>query len=739
MNISRSPFRSLLHALASVLLLLSCRAPRQPDPKPLASWRNVAPGIWTASFGSMQGELRYTELAAAPPKREALRQLSAPEFPFAPGEITHVATPDAGIVVRIAADPDERLYGFGLQLDGVKQSQRVLTLNVDHWGTGGGRTHAPVPFYVSSKGYGVFFNTARFLKIYSQVGNRKDSPNTPLEVDRNPPPNEKQSGAWQALPPGDAVEARIDGKGLELMVFAGDSILDIVRRYNLYSGGGALPPLWGLGFWHRVHAHFDADQTRRELKEFEDRDFPLDVVGLEPGWMSKSYPCTYEWQQKRFPDPAKFSRELLAKGIRLNLWENPYISKHSRIYDKMYPLSGSHLVWLGIVPDYTLPEARRLLTDQHYQDHIRIGISGYKIDEVDGYDFWLWPDHATFPSGISGETMRQAYGLIMQRMLYQDLFKQRNVRTYGLVRGSNGGASGYPFVVYSDAYRHGQYITGLSTASLGGILWTPEVRSAANSREWLNRLQTVCFSPMAMLNAWASGKKPWSYSQATDAVRNVIKLRMRLLPYLYSAFADYHFKGIPPIRAMILEDGFELPETRDIQHDPSQEDEPYPMKKVADMVDQFMFGPSMLVAPFYENNAITRQVRLPAGDWYDFYTGKFAGNNQSITVTAEDLGDRIPLFAKAGAVIPMLTEAVNQTEDAYGHPLEVRFYGKIRGKFSLYEDDGKTFDYEQGRYRTRHLTVSEERPGQFKLREEATNESGPILFGPIDKLVVMTK
>jgi alpha-glucosidase (family GH31 glycosyl hydrolase) len=123
--------------------------------------------------------------------------------------------------------------------------------------------------------------------------------------------------------------------------------LEVVQRYNLFHGGGALPPLWGLGFWHRVHATFNADQVKEELQDFEERNFPIDVVGLEPGWMTKSYPCTFEWQKKRFPDPAGFTSELLDKGIRLNLWENPYISKSSRLYESMYPLSGSHLVWLG--------------------------------------------------------------------------------------------------------------------------------------------------------------------------------------------------------------------------------------------------------------------------------------------------------------------------------------------------------------------------------------------------------
>lgn len=534
------------------------------------------------------------------------------------------------------------------------------------------------------------------------------------------------------MPFADAIEAQINAGGMEVIVFAGRTLQEVVARYNLYCGGGALPPLWGLGFWHRVPAKFSAQETLAEVRQFEERNFPLDVIGLEPGWQTKSYPCTFEWQRKRFPDPSAFTQELLAKGIRLNLWQNPYVSPEARIYEALYPLSGSHLVWLGIVPDYTLPEARKIVTEQHSEDHIRIGVSGYKIDEVDGYDRWLWPDHATFPSGISGETMRQSYGLLLQNMLYKDLFQARNVRTYGLVRGSNGAASGYPFVLYSDSYSHSQYITGISAASLSGILWSPEVRSARNGREWLNRMQSVCFSHLAMLNAWTDGTKPWSFDDATEKVRDVIRLRMQLLPYIYTAFAEYNRKGIPPVRAMILEDAY-VGEGDVIEGRLDAAKNPYAEGKIVDKTDQFMLGPSILVAPFYEKQDTKRNVELPVGRWYSFYSGHAYEGGRTVTVSAEELHDRIPLFVKDGAIIPILTEAVNNVEKAYGHPLELRVYGTGGGRFDLYEDDGKSFDYLQGKYRIRRLEIAED----DKLTESLLRDAGPALFGSVKRVIRM--
>ncbi|MDH3346178.1 MAG: DUF5110 domain-containing protein [Kiritimatiellaceae bacterium] len=695
----------------------------------------VAPGIWRITIGDVSSELRYTDYAAAPPKMEALNAKSDLVYPFAEDPLSFYKSPDNRIMIRIPAAKKESLFGFGLQLDGIKKTKKVLDLNVDHWSKGGGRTHAPVPFYISSKGYGVFFNTGRFLKAYVQTSNRKDSPNLPKPVDRNPVKREPGAPGWSSMPDSDAVEAQIVGKGMEVLVFAGDDLQDIVARYNLYCGGGALPPLWGLGFWHRVPAWFNADKCNKEVALFEEKGFPLDVLGLEPGWQTYSYPCTFEWQKLRFPDPAAFSGNLLKKGIRLNLWENPYISPEGELYEPMYPLSGSHTVWLGIVPDYTLPEARKLLADQHKREHLAIGVSGYKLDEVDGYDKWLWPDHATFPSGTSAETMRQAYGLLIQNAVFKDLFKANNQRTYGQIRSSNGAASGYPYVLYSDSYNHGQYITGLSAASLSGILWTPEVRQAKTDREWLNRIQTVCFSPLAQLNGWASGKKPWSYESVVDEVQAVVELRMRLLPYLYTAFSAYQQQGIPPVRAMILEQGFQLEQSVAKQGKLDGVYNPYEEAKVVEKTDQFMFGPSILVAPFYDKQHSKRTVILPPGNWYDFYTGELAGNGKTITVEADG---RMPLFVKEGTLIPMLAENITNSRDAYGMPLEVRHYGKTGGSFDLYEDDGKTFDYEQGAYRIRTLTVSKKDNG-FQGSETISRDEAPALFGPVQTWSFMTK
>lgn len=696
--------------------------------KPVEGWEQLAPGVWRVQIGEADKEMAYTSLAARPPRMQALNALPEVPFPFANATVEFQRSEDGLIQARIPTHADEAIYGFGLQLDGIRKNKMVLDLNVDHWGKGGGRTHAPVPFYISSKGYGVLFNTARFLKVYVQVGNRKDSPNNPTPVDRNPPPEEPAKGKWEALPISDAIEARLSAKSLEIIVFSGENLQDIVSRYNLYCGGGALPPLWGLGFWQRTKADYTDKQAEAEVDAFANHQIPLDVLGLEPGWMTRSYPCTFEWQKHRFPDPAEFSKRMIEKGIRLNLWENPYVSPEGRLYQKLYPLSGSHTVWLGLVPDYTLPNAREILCRQHEEDHLSIGISGYKVDEVDGYDRWLWPEHATFPSGTPGETMRQTYGMIMQKMLYGELFHKNNKRTWSLVRSSNAGASGLPFVLYSDSYDHAEYITGISAASLAGLLWSPEVRQAKTPEEWRARIQTVCFSALAMLNAWESGTKPWEFPTVADDVRDVIQLRMRLLPYLYTAFANYNRHGIPPIRAMVLEHGASDAPVATTASKLDDVTNPYAESLALQQDDQFMFGESILVAPYYGKSTLKRPVKLPKGNWYDFYTGELAGNDTTIEVATPE---RTPLFVKEGAVIPLLSDAIKNSRDAFGHPLEIRHYGKQPGSFELYEDDGNTFDYEKEIFSLRTFAFAGPKTS------ETITKPGKKMFGPVVKWVEM--
>jgi len=654
-------------------------------------WTAVANGIWKTRIGTPQ-KISLLQAAGANPVLPALAKLPERTFPLQQDKI-QVSMVNGKCYFRFPLKKGEELYGLGLHFKTYNQRGRILNLHVDHYGgTDNGRTHAPVPFYISSAGYGVLIDAAAYITVYAGTAIRVDADEPPPLKDRN---TDKD---WQAQPYSDAVEILVPAEGAEAYVFAGATMLEVVQRYNLFSGGGYLPPKWGLGFTQRVPTLYSDKDILQEVAEFAEHDFPLDFIGVEPGWHSMAYPCTFEWDKTRFPDPAGFIQKLGQAGVRANLWMNPYVSPTAKLYPKIKPYAGSHTVWNGIVPDFTLAEPIALFKNHFQENHLDIGVSGYKIDEVDGFDSWLWPDVATFPSGTTAEEMRQIYGLMVQKMT-ADWFKEKNQRTYGLVRGSNAGASALPYVIYNDYYSHKDFITALINSSFIGVLWTPEVRASKSAEEWLRRMQSVCFSPMAMLNAWSSGTKPWSFPEVEDEVRAVAQLRMQLLPYIYSAFARYKDEGIPPFRAMQLLDELERP---------SAEAATY--YKPKDLQYQYMMGESILVAPMFTGDS-TRTVVLPSGKWYDFYTGELAGEGEVITIKPGL--DKIPLFVKDGALIPMIASQNQMPRSDEKVALNVRHYGTNAGQFKLYDDDGLSFDHEQGAFSWSTLKVSQ-KAGQWQ-------------------------
>ncbi len=687
-------------------------------------WTLVEPGVWKGVVGTPE-EYSLLSVSGKMPLKEGFTRLPAVTLPALADEITATLN-DGKTYITIPLQRQEQLYGFGLNFKTVHQRGRILNLHVDHYGgKDDGRTHAPVPFYVSSCGYGILINSARYLTVYAGSGSRKDSPDAPVAKDRN------TDKTWSANPYSDAVSVLVPAPGVEIYLFAGPQPMDVVRRYNLFCGGGTLPPRWGLGFTHRTPSLYTADQVKQEAEEFERRGYPLDFIGLEPGWQSKSYPCTFEWDKQRFPQPKAFVDEMKKRGIRINLWTNPYVSPESDIYEQMFPLSGSHTVWCGIVPDLAHEKGRRLWMDKLDKEHVGIGVSGYKVDEVDGYDRWLWPDVATFPSGVSAEQMRQTYGLWVQRTT-TDLYHQRNQRTYGLVRASNAGASAYPYVIYNDYYSHPDFITALINSGFCGVLWTPEVRGSKTAEEWLRRFQTVVFSPMAMLNAWASGTKPWSFPEVAEQVKEYALLRMRMIPYWYTEFARYHFDGIPPFRAMNLEAGFSPSgvEPVELQNtNANLETNPYLEAVSKEIKDQYMAGEYLLIAPLFAGQT-QRKVVLPKGNWYDFYTGKYVGNGETITVSPGL--DRIPVFVKDGAIIPLMEPLLHAPTAGQKMNLEIRHYGKADGFYRFYDDDGETYDYERGEYTWRDIRVTRDRKGRLKGSISKAERGKPDNIGTVN-------
>src|SRR5438067_1729957 len=218
-------------------------------------WTEVASGVWKGVAGKPEN-YDLLKAAGSSPNKAALSKITSASFPFAQADISGVIR-DGKTYLRFPLQKEEQLYGFGLNFQTIHQRGKILQLHMDHYGgKDNGRTHAPVPFYVSSNGYGVFINSARYIQVYAGTAVRKDSKNAPVAKDRN------TDKTWNSRPYSDAVEVLVPAAGVEIYVFGGPTPLDAVRRFNLFNGGGCLPPRWGLGFTQRVKSLYTADEVK---------------------------------------------------------------------------------------------------------------------------------------------------------------------------------------------------------------------------------------------------------------------------------------------------------------------------------------------------------------------------------------------------------------------------------------------------------------------------------------------
>jgi alpha-D-xyloside xylohydrolase len=214
---------------------------------------------------------------------------------------------------------------------------------------------------------------------------------------------------------------------------------------------------------------------------------------------------------------------------------------------------------------------------------------------------------------------------------------------------------------------------------------------------------------MAMINAWSDGTKPWSFPEVEKEVKDIALLRMRLMPYFYSEFAKYHYEGTPPFRGMNLEKGFGAKAVSELKNANLSEN-PYAEAVTKEIKNQYMAGEYLLVAPLFKGQS-EREVILPKGNWYDFYTGKLAGNGEVIKIKCGL--DQIPVFVKEGGIIPMMPPLLRAPATGEKYDLEIRFYGNQSGKYQLYDDDGETFDYEKGVFAWREISVAPDKKGKL--------------------------
>lgn len=511
-------------------------------------------------------------------------------------------------------------------------------------------------------------------------------------------------------------------------VFAGPSIAGILEAYTWVTGRLALPPLWALGY-HQCRWYPYTQQTFLEMvRTYRAKAIPCDVAWLDIDYMDGFR--VFTWDTTRFPDVVGLLAELREMGLRVITIIDPGV-KAERGYavfddglaaDVFCKTAAGRLftadVWPGrtAFPDFATPEARAWWGALN-AEHVRSGLDGIWNDMNEPA---LFPapnqdmqemrfDHGREPHG----RYHNQYAMLMAMGTVEGLRKALpERRPFVLSRGGSPGIQRYAANWMGDNCSRWDHLAMSIPMALGlGLSGQPFVGADIGgfnggcTGELLARwMQMGTLTPFCR-NHNAAGQPdqyPWTFGPAVEAIcRDAIRLRYRLLPYLQAAFVVAAETGLPVQRPLLL----------------AYQDD----RQARDVEDQYLLGPDLLVAPVLQPGVTRRAVYLPAGEWYDWYDGTCVSGPRQVTVEAPL--ERIPLFVRAGAVIPMLPEVPVSTMNLAPEQLDLHvFVPAVDGEWStvLQEDDGLTVAHAAGaRVRTaltltragRTLTLSGRRTG----------------------------
>ncbi|MFC4555245.1 TIM-barrel domain-containing protein [Georgenia faecalis] len=489
-------------------------------------------------------------------------------------------------------------------------------------------------------------------------------------------------------------------------VFAGPDMPDILEAYTWLTGRAAPPPLWALGFHQCRWFDYSQDDLEALAARLRERGIPCDVLWLDIDHMDGYR--VFTWNTDQFPDAPGMLEHLREQGFGVITIVDPGV-KHEpgyAVFDQAVERdvlcrteSGSVYVgqvWPGITafPDFVEPEARAWWGELN-ADHVRSGLAGIWNDMNEPATGAIPAEAMRFGRGqFPHERYHNQYALLMAMGTTEGLLEAMpDKRTFVLSRAGSPGIQRYAANWMGDNMSRWEHLwmsipmgagLGISGqpfagADVGGF---GEDSSAELLARWT---QYGALTPFFRNHAMAGtvDQYAWSFGEAVeDLVRDAIALRYRLMPYLYAAFLRASETGAPVQRPLVY----------DFQYDAA----------VRDIDDQYLFGPDLLVAPVVAAGTTARQVYLPEGTWYDWHTGeRLAGPR---FVTAATPMDRIPLFARGGAVVPMWSEAPPTTAGYRPDVVELHLFvpgaDGTRTSF-LQEDDGLTFAAADGaRYRT---------------------------------------
>ncbi|KAL2814201.1 glycosyl hydrolases family 31-domain-containing protein [Aspergillus cavernicola] len=546
----------------------------------------------------------------------------------------------------------EKLYGLGERFGPfVKNGQSVSIWNEDG-GTSSELAYKNIPFYISSNGYGVFVNNPGKVSLELQ--------------------SERTT----------RVNISIPGEELEYFIIQGSTPKEILGRYTALTGTPSLVPAWSYNLWLTTSftTNYDEQTVTGFLDGFRDRDLPLGVFHFDCFWMKSYQWCDFEFDSEMFPDAVGYLKRLKERGLKLSIWINPYVGQASPLFEIgkkngyfIKRTDGSVWQWdlwqAGMaVIDFTNPAASEWYTT-HLTRLMEMGIDTFKTDFAER----IPTKNIKYHDGSDPTKMHNYYAILYNQIVYDSMISISGPSNSLLfARSTSVGGQKYPVHWGGDCESTYEAMAeslrgGLSLSLAGYIFWASDIGGFEGTpppalyKRWV---QFGLLSSHSRLHGSSSFRVPWIYGEdCSDVLRDCVKRKIALTPYLLAEALTGHRTGTPLMRPMFVE----FPEDLNT----------YPLDT------QYMFGSNLLVAPvFSDSGSVTFYVpRTPEDSqgswisWFDHEKKYESGRWYTETHGFETL----PILVRPGSVTPLNPKLKAPEGDALDG-LEVLVNGGLGGE-----------------------------------------------------------
>jgi alpha-D-xyloside xylohydrolase len=529
--------------------------------------------------------------------------------------------------VSLELRPGEHFCGTGERFTHIDLfGQQIDLLNIDAQGVNNARAYKNIPFLMSSRPYGLFVHSSAKMRI--DIGRQST-----------------RSLQWLA-----------EDEPLDLFLIGGGSPERILWNYRRVTGFPKMPPFWSFGAWMSRYSYRSAEQMYGVADRLRKEKYPFDVLHLDPGWLKSDFECDWMFDKSRFPDPAGFFRHLREQGFRVSLWQYPYVTRDLPLakmaLEKGYvgrPTDPATDVGLGYTIDFSNPEAV-FWYEGMLEQVLEMGASLIKADMGEAVD-----EKATYKN-INGAKLHNLYALLYQRAVWEATWKVKK-ENIGWARSGWAGSQRYPIHWGGDSHCSydglagdicGGLHLGLSgfafwSHDIAGFLGVPDVLNDKPAEDLYVRWAQVGTLTSHMRFHGTTPREPWEYPSVCDIVREWLRLRYALIPYLFAEAQACCQTGMPMFRSLVIE-WFADPAVWSIS-------------------DQYMLGSAFLVCPIL-NSAGVRDVYLPEGEWVDFWSGQILTGPMHLK-SVKSPSSRLPLYVRFKAAIEF-AEPVQCTDQFAG-------------------------------------------------------------------------